>query len=722
MCNVFGKLLFPALIGGAFLISACDGGDTPSNPVDDGFNAFTDPRDGNVYRVVEVGDRTWMAENLRYRDVEADPILKDNTWCAFDDEKRCEKEGFLYSWAAVMLDSSCAESNCEIVYPHRGICPEGWHVAENYEWQELAQSAAGQDFMLVDYPGFDWSPTGVYYAQDGVLMDDGGSRYWTSSTRTSLGAFEWFLEDGIADFFHIESGKDNGYAVRCVADSRPKLDTVVEYEPPSSSSRKRGVSSSSTSGSSSNSLWESYVEDDKYNAFTDKRDGNVYRVVQIGSQVWMAEDLRYFSEDMEYPSQTVCTQTGDKKCEGKRRLYSFYAAMDDKRCKVNEYCWGIEFPHRGICPEGWHLPEIGEWWTLSDKVKLKGGALNSVFEVDLAKGRRAEDYGFSAFATGEWNGEITRYDDIARYWTATETGNGDPQSAIEFYISGIQSMSQSYRKDYGYAVRCVADEGAVKLDTLVEDLSSSSQSSSSEASSSSEEASSSSEEESSSSEEVSSSSEVVEESSSSGMVFIFQEGLETFTDKRDGEVYTLATVGKQVWMAENLRYADSSETPELKGSVFCWQDDPENCKTRGALYLWSAVVGKSAEECGYDVDCNAVDASRGICPEGFHVPSHREWQALQSFIGSTGVSKLFAKPLGADLYGFGAIPSGEVDIRDENREYGSVEAAHFWTSTQKNNRSSYTWYITGTKFDAQGYDKRMGYAVRCIKDAENTLE
>ena len=37
MCNVFGKLLFPALIGGAFLISACDGGDTPSNPVDDGF-------------------------------------------------------------------------------------------------------------------------------------------------------------------------------------------------------------------------------------------------------------------------------------------------------------------------------------------------------------------------------------------------------------------------------------------------------------------------------------------------------------------------------------------------------------------------------------------------------------------------------------------------------------------------------------------------------------
>ena len=232
MRNVFGKLLFPSLVGCAFLLLACDGGDTPSNPRDDGNNAFTDPRDGNVYRVVEVGGRTWMAENLRYRDVKADPMLKDNTWCAFEDEKKCEKEGFLYSWAAVMLESSCADSKCDIVYPHRGICPEGWHVAENYEWQELADIAEGEGFLLVDYPGFDWSPTGVYYADDGVLMDDGGSRYWTSSTKTSLSAFEWFLEGGIANFFHLESGKDNGFAVRCVTESEPKLDAFVEYDPP----------------------------------------------------------------------------------------------------------------------------------------------------------------------------------------------------------------------------------------------------------------------------------------------------------------------------------------------------------------------------------------------------------------------------------------------------------------------------------------------------------
>ena len=663
-----------------------------------------------------------MAENLRYHDVEADPMLKDNSWCAFEDEKKCKTGGYLYSFAGVMLDTSCVDSKCDYAYPYRGICPEGWHVAENYEWQELADIARGEDLLLAEYPGFDWSPTGEYNADEGEVVADGSARYWTSSTRASLSAFEWLLEDGATDFFRLENGKEYGFAVRCVANSVPKLDAKVEYEPRSSSSRKR-VSSSSAKSSSSSAVRESYIEGDRYNAFTDKRDGNVYRVAEIGSQVWMAEDLRYYSKDMEYPSLTVCTQTGDTECKGKRRLYSFYAAMDDRRCKVGEYCWGIKYPHRGICPEGWHLPEIGEWWALSDNVNFMGGALNSSNETDLARGRRANDFGFSAFPTGEWNGEYTRYDDIARYWTATESDKNDPRSAVEFYISGIQSFSQTYLKDYGYAVRCVADAGAVKLDTLVEEPSSSSESSSSSvAESSSAESSSSVEESSSSSEELSSSSEEAEVSSSSAMVYVFRDDLETFTDARDGEVYTVTTVGKQVWMGENLRYADSVETPALKGSMFCWQGAPENCKTMGALYLWSAVVGETAENCGYEVDCKVAEPVRGICPEGFHVPSHREWQALQSFIGNSGVSKLFAKPQGADLYGFGAIPTGEVDLRYDDLKFASETAAHYWSSTERSVKSSYTWYITNQKFDGQEYDKRMGFAVRCIKDAENTLE
>ena len=124
---------------------------------------------------------------------------------------------------------------------------------------------------------------------------------------------------------------------------------------------------------------------------------------------------------------------------------------------------------------------------------------------------------------------------------------------------------------------------------------------------------------------------LAESSSSEG--YVFRDGLETFTDERDGEVYRVVEIGTQVWMAENLRYVDSTETPVLKGSTFCWQDDPENCKVRGALYLWHAAMGKTEEECGYEKDCSLDSPVRGICPAGFHVPTDDEWLLLQSVVG-----------------------------------------------------------------------------------------
>jgi uncharacterized protein (TIGR02145 family) len=242
-------LLFPALIGGAFLLLACDGGDGPSNPRDGGsndeYNAFTDKRDGNVYRVVEVDGRMWMAENLRYRDVKADPILEDNSWCASGDKKKCEKEGFLYSWAAVMLDSSCAESKCDVVYPHRGICPEGWHVPTSAEmktlysglrkklkalkdsvvegvgtslkkkegWEESDEAPPGTDrFGFGAVPGGYRNSNGVfnYLGQD--------CNFWVASEASEAGrAPYWNLYFANEDFLGVYNNlKSSGYSLRCV--------------------------------------------------------------------------------------------------------------------------------------------------------------------------------------------------------------------------------------------------------------------------------------------------------------------------------------------------------------------------------------------------------------------------------------------------------------------------------------------------------------------------
>ena len=63
-----------------------------------------------------------------------------------------------------------------------------------------------------------------------------------------------------------------------------------------------------------------------------------------------------------------------------------------------------------------------------------------------------------------------------------------------------------------------------------------------------------------------------------------------FKDKRDGNEYSVVKVGNQLWMAENLRYADSSKTKNLKGNIWCYENSKDNCEKYGPLYSWTAVV------------------------------------------------------------------------------------------------------------------------------------
>ena len=75
--------------------------------------------------------------------------------------------------------------------------------------------------------------------------------------------------------------------------------------------------------------------------FKDERDGQEYRYVQIGDQVWMKENLRFKPEDGVYWSYNDDEARGDTM----GYLYDFERACD-------------------VCPPGWHLPAAAEWDTL----------------------------------------------------------------------------------------------------------------------------------------------------------------------------------------------------------------------------------------------------------------------------------------------------------------------------------------------------------------------
>lgn len=122
-----------------------------------------------------------------------------------------------------------------------------------------------------------------------------------------------------------------------------------------------------------------------------------------------------------------------------------------------------------------------------------------------------------------------------------------------------------------------------------------------------------------------------------------QETPTTLKDKRDGKVYNTVTIGSQVWMAENLAYLPSVSSPD-KGSgtkphYYVYNFNGKSgfvakfttqYRDYGVLYNWAAAMAGSE---GGDSSQGNV---RGICPEGWHLPSDAEWEQLETYLAYNG--------------------------------------------------------------------------------------
>ena len=145
----------------------------------------------------------------------------------------------------------------------------------------------------------------------------------------------------------------------------------------------------------------------------------------------------------------------------------------------------------------------------------------------------------------------------------------------------------------------------------------------------------------------------------------------TITDSRDGEVYKTITIGNQIWMAENLRYDAPNSICETDNSLYNGPMHVEDCAGAARIYMWSDAmdsVGKFSDNskgCGYDgngASCSATYPIRGICPEGWHLPSTEEFETLKSSVGGGETPEVLQTkgfegwPKATDAYGFSAIP------------------------------------------------------------------
>ena len=221
---------------------------------------------------------------------------------------------------------------------------------------------------------------------------------------------------------------------------------------------------------------------------------------------------------------------------------------------------------------------------------------------------------------------------------------------------------------------------------------------------------------------------------------------DTMIDPRDKQVYKIVKIEvkehdySQVWMAENLNYADSVKTPSLKGRNWCYNGEEKNCKVGGRYYSWSAAIDsvalandpKDPLDCGFGRICGLNRGVQGICPDGWHLPTIHEWGLLSVALGNAGVAGDSLKALtgwnyagtadnnGQDAYGFSALPTGR---RLSATSWGKVGTdVYYWSSDELDAYEGQYSNINNiyTKFYIYRGEKTYGQSVRCIKGDAST--
>lgn len=244
-------------------------------------------------------------------------------------------------------------------------------------------------------------------------------------------------------------------------ESSSSENSISENEKSSSSetlleeSSSSGIESSSSKEEPDESSSSSSIQEEKSSSsaeslseltdstFTDSRDGQTYRILKLGKQVWFGENLNYSGED----AVGYCHENDPEKCEIYGKLYRWNDAMK-------------------ACPEGWHLPGLLEWIDLINYVggqemagvKLKSKAYWYIQE-EFAQYAGTDDYGFSILP-GSFMSEQGSFGSTARLaahlWTSTEETDTRSNDVFLMHSMGKVVLEGSSR-DVGMSVRCLKD-------------------------------------------------------------------------------------------------------------------------------------------------------------------------------------------------------------------------------------------------------------------------
>ncbi len=509
--------------------------------------------DGNGYDTIQIGTQVWLKQNLKtthYKDGTAivypgtnNTIWQNNntgayTWFTNNEAIYKNTYGALYNWHAVNTGN---------------LCPLGWHVPSDAEWETLANYLGGNIFAsgklksvgtiqngnglwnspnigannssgFTALPGSNCHPNFLSYTNIGF---DG---YWWSSTYNgSQSGSSYAIMRNISSLnsYIVRSTGDvkSGFSVRCLRDSAtqailPIIKTITAISTTDTTAVSSGIIVSdggnsinfrgvcwSTINNPTVQLTTKTIEGSGIGSFTSiiaglspnttyylrayatnsvgtaygneisftttsaplsvvvDYDGNIYDTVQIGTQIWMKQNLNttHYKNGAPIPNITNSyiwsTLTTGAYCDIDNypmysttygRLYNWFTVSSDS-----------------LCPNGWHVPNIDEWAILKNYLggaSIAGGKLKAIGTLQQGDGlwnspnsAATNSTGFTAIPAGKR--QFSYFTDVfyyAYFWSST---NSDYLHAISYGLScNYASFSDAIGyKDSGLSVRCVKD-------------------------------------------------------------------------------------------------------------------------------------------------------------------------------------------------------------------------------------------------------------------------
>lgn len=202
----------------------------------------------------------------------------------------------------------------------------------------------------------------------------------------------------------------------------------------------------------------------KTGSLTDS-DGNIYKIVTIGTQTWMAENLKTTKYRNGELIGSTPSPTTNLRNEAASSKYQWAYGGDESNVAVygRLYTWSVVTDSRNICPAGWHLPAKEEWLVVVKSLGSSDDTGNKLKEAGTThwispNNGVTNETGFTAVPGGfrSYDGPFVTIGYTGIYWSSTGTSTFDA-SKIYFYNDNSGLVTGHGGDESGVSVRCVKD-------------------------------------------------------------------------------------------------------------------------------------------------------------------------------------------------------------------------------------------------------------------------